>query len=207
MDSVTTVSRFDFGDGPGAKLFSTSEAHIYIFAFEVTPTMAKRVTPDAVIDLTLDSDSDDEQEARLSDVRKNLYESDQKKRKVKTETSASSKGIVDILDAPATTSPAQYDGVEIVDAPSAKNVSEESPANDTDGDVVICGTVNEMRLPHMRPHCTKFQFQLNLNNRSDVRVSNALHCDLCYCYVCDKPVKECTVSSFLTFKKRVLSQQ
>ena len=168
--------------------------------------MAKRVTPDAVIDLTLDSDSDDEQEARLSDVRKNLYESDQKKRKVKTEPSASSNGIVDILDAPATTSPAQYDGVEIVDAPSAKKVSEET-TNSTDGDVVMIGTVNEMRLPHMRPHCTKFKFQPNSNNRLDILMSNAQHCDLCFCYVCDKPVKECSVSSFSTVKKRVLSQQ
>lgn len=169
--------------------------------------MAKRITPDAVIDLTLDSDTDDEQHARLSDVRKNLYGSDQKKKKVKTEPSASSNGIVDTLDAPATTPSTQFDDVEIVDVPAAKIAAEESLTNDTDGDVVMVGTINETILPHMRPHCTKFKFQPNPNNRSNVRVSNALHCDLCYCYVCDKPVKECEVSSFSTFKKRLLSQQ
>ena len=169
--------------------------------------MAKRVTPDAVIDLTLDSD--DEQESRLSDIRKNLYKNDQKKKKAKI----NSNDVVELLDSPVaavaaavTATSSQYDGVEIVDAPAA-TIAEEETTNSTDGDVVMVGTINEMRLPHMRPHCTKFQFQPNSNNRSDIRMSNALHCDLCYCYVCDKPVKECSVSSFSTVKKRVLSQQ
>lgn len=148
--------------------------------------MAKRITPDNVIDLTLDSD--DEQESWLGDIRKNLYPRtpQMKKKKIKTEGSNSKSNA---------TAASKYDEVEIVDAPDAQ-IAEEVAANDAeaDGEVLMVGTVNETRLPHMRQHCMKFKFEYIRYHVPFITLSNALHCDLCYCYVCDKPAKECAVS-------------
>jgi hypothetical protein len=62
-------------------------------------------------------------------------------------------------------------------------------ATNNDQDVELVGTVNETRLPHMRQHCTVHPF----NPSAALSSSNNMEfCDLCYCYVCDKPAKECT---------------
>lgn len=156
--------------------------------------MAKRITPDNVIDLTLDSD--DEQESWLGDIRKNLYPRtpQMKKKKIKTEGSNNIKTEGSNSKSNATAA-SKYDEVEIVDAPDAQ-IAEEVAANDAeaDGEVLMVGTVNETRLPHMRQHCTKFKFEYIRYHVPFITLSNALHCDLCYCYVCDKPAKECAVS-------------
>jgi hypothetical protein len=60
-------------------------------------TMAKRVSPGAVIDLTLDSD--DEKESRLGDIKKNLYSN--KKFKAGPTRNAAIDNDVVIIDAPA----------------------------------------------------------------------------------------------------------
>ena len=44
-----------------------------------------------------------------------------------------------------------------------------------------------VKLPHMRQHCTKHKFVPNST------ISNSKFCDLCYCFVCDIPAKECKV--------------
>lgn len=73
-------------------------------------------------------------------------------------------------------------------------------------EVIIVGTANESRLPHMRQHCPENKFVPNviyLSNRqciteeqrkalTEAKLGNRACCDLCFCYVCDKPAKDCT---------------
>jgi len=79
------------------------------------------------------------------------------------------------------------DEVQVVDPPPQKSpvkmMERRAAAN---GDVEVVGTVNAMQLPHMRPHCTEHPFQ-----SGEHAASNSQTCDLCYCYVCDVPVKDC----------------
>ena len=86
-----------------------------------------------------------------------------------------------------------------------------------DEDIEVVGTANESRLPHMRQHCTEKKFVkdvIHLQSKAyktaeqsqavrDGLASNSACCDLCYCFVCDKPAKECTswVSSRETSSK------
>mmetsp|Transcript_23273 Transcript_23273/g.55031 ORF Transcript_23273/g.55031 Transcript_23273/m.55031 type:complete len:1470 (-) Transcript_23273:218-4627(-) len=97
------------------------------------------------------------------------------------------------------------EGVEIVEAtvrkPTAATMVAESTAtlqsgSENDEDVVVEGVLNETRLPHMRQHCTRFPFESSLQSRciqtnSKIRKANQQSCVLCYCYVCDCPVKNC----------------
>jgi hypothetical protein len=57
-------------------------------------------------------------------------------------------------------------------------------------DVVVVGTKNAVTLPHMRQHCTVHLF---CGDQSDPDRTNRNQefCHLCYCYVCDAPVKDC----------------
>lgn len=88
------------------------------------------------------------------------------------------------------------EGVEIVEATApvfaaATTVAEATRTTDADDDVVVEGVLNETRLPHMRQHCTRFPFSFDDFFLSRVKKDNLMSCDLCYCYVCDCPVKEC----------------
>ena len=81
-----------------------------------------------------------------------------------------------------------YDDVQVVDAPEPpSNPMETCPtANATLGtasDLTVIGTVNQVKLPHMRQHCPEFPIGRD--------PTPARYCDCCYCYVCDVPVKEC----------------
>lgn len=159
-----------------------------------TTMAAKRVSPDAVIDLTLDSD--DEQELRLGNVRQSLYNgSKNKRKKAKTESNdnyAVHYDDVEIIDFPppedrkpaATTAPTavHHDGVEIVSAPAPQVTAVDSAQEDTDAELQVVGTKNQVRLPHNRCSCTTHKFRLNPSNRDDYRTENEKHCDLCYCY-------------------------
>lgn len=49
------------------------------------------------------------------------------------------------------------------------------------GDVEVVGTMNPMRLPHMRQHCTEFPFDEDVQK----------FCGDCFCYVCDVSASEC----------------
>lgn len=80
------------------------------------------------------------------------------------------------------------DEVEIVEPPpkvTPVNSDRGGASRDDEDDIQVTGTVNAMRLPHMRPHCTEHPF--DANNAA----SNSETCDLCYCYICDAPVKDC----------------
>ena len=75
------------------------------------------------------------------------------------------------------------DEVQLVDAPIRKPKLPTGAAGERkhqgDEDVVLVGTVNEQRFPHMRQHCVDHEY----GNRS--------YCDLCYCFVCDILASEC----------------
>jgi hypothetical protein len=161
---------------------------------------AKQVSPDTVIDLTLDSD-DEQDKRQVGDVRKSLYSGSRKKNKrVKTECSdnaAMQYDDVEVVDppitedrkpvaatAPTTNAPTiNHDGVEIVDAPAPLMAAAASARKeDADEDLQVVGTKNAVRLPHNRCSCTTFKFTTNPSNRDDLREANEKHCDLCYCY-------------------------
>ena len=141
--------------------------------------MPKRTSPTCVVDLTLDSD-DEEQDNRLGDVRANLLGSSSKKAKktrvgIKSENSNSTPtkyDDVEIVEVPNV----NYDDVEVVEA-SAPTMVAQAPAaaasTQNDDDVVMVGTVNEVKLPHVRPHCTKFPFR---PRRSHVRSRTTTAC-------------------------------
>jgi hypothetical protein len=67
-----------------------------------------------------------------------------------------------------------------------------------DDSVQVVGTLNSQMLPHMRPHCTKQVFWNGLKgneyyleeSKKETR-DNQKCCALCFCYVCDKPAKDC----------------
>jgi hypothetical protein len=125
-----------------------------------------------------------------------------KKKKAKKETGAATTPSQRIIktegSAAAAASVVQYDDVEVVEASapaiSTADVATKNFDADNDDDVIMVGTINEVRLPHMRHFCVKFEFQQNPKSRFDISTKNSEYCDLCYCYVCDTPVKECKVS-------------
>ena len=57
---------------------------------------------------------------------------------------------------------------------------------DEDG-IMVTGQKNAMNLPHNRQNCTHNVF----NKAAEHAESNKEFCDLCYCYVCDGPAKDC----------------
>jgi hypothetical protein len=156
----------------------------------------------ACIDLTEDSD----QEERVGDVRKQLSKpgkseaSGAKGRRAAKKAKVKMEGVTVIdIDAIATS---KDDDIEVVDAPADEMVPEEDskPAARADGDdeVVLVGAANQLRLPHMRQHCTKCIFVVSDTTEAYSKYAattveaNTKTCDLCYCYVCDCPAKECS---------------
>ena len=159
----------------------------------------KRPSPDSVIciDLT-ENDSDHEQNKRLVDVRRRLNRSDSStKKKVKVKDENIKAAAISKLNL------AEH-GLEIVQpmaqplVPVARAPSASAVAEDEDEiEIEIMGAKNELRLPHLRQDCSQFKFDATPFNRSQcysssVLETNAKCCDLCYCYVCDCPVKDCT---------------
>jgi hypothetical protein len=77
-----------------------------------------------------------------------------------------------------------------------------SHAPPDDSAVQVVGTLNSQSLPHMRPHCTKHAFWDGLlglygdafddDSKKKTR-DNLKFCALCFCYVCDKPAKDCRI--------------
>lgn len=72
-----------------------------------------------------------------------------------------------------------------------------------DGEIETLGVTNKQHLPHMRQHCEDFRFVQDVLHKRSIRSKqlkkeaeegsalNAKYCDLCYCYVCDAPAKDC----------------
>ena len=65
-----------------------------------------------------------------------------------------------------------------------------APNNDDDNDeeLQLVGTANEQKFPHNRQDCLECRYTIDSGNGN---LSNARFCELCYCYVCDKPASEC----------------
>lgn len=95
------------------------------------------------------------------------------------------------------------DDVVIVDPSSIKD-DVQPIQEDLNDEVQAVGEKNAVHLPHLRQHCTKFQFTQDFGRdfisarttaeRDKIRKAgdlNKKYCDLCYCFVCDKPVSEC----------------
>ena len=69
---------------------------------------------------------------------------------------------------------------------------------DAEDDVVLEAVANEMKLPHNRADCPECTFvntptygPYNGINDLDPNNDNWMNCDMCYCYVCDKPTRDC----------------
>ena len=66
-----------------------------------------------------------------------------------------------------------------------------------DDEVCLVGVANENRLPHARHDCPNHRHSewyvasSEASIPSHVITQNCKSCDLCFCYVCDKPAKEC----------------
>lgn len=93
------------------------------------------------------------------------------------------------------------DDIEIVEPTETPMVPvARLPSNTSnDDDIEVVGAVNEVRLPHMRQHCTQFKFDptpavmlFGKGYRKETLEANYQSCELCYCYACDCLVKECT---------------
>lgn len=174
--------------------------------------MAKRHSPDSVICIDLTED-DDERQEKLQEVRKRLKgtptpASTAARVKEEGQVQASTIDLVDddgggkIGSCAALQQQAvkqEQEGtqwsseVEIVEpvAPTIHPVASAQAASTADHDIVVVGTANESRLPHMRQHCQEHKFVPPLSLFRSSR-ENTVFCDLCFCYVCDEPARECT---------------
>ncbi|CAM9800879.1 unnamed protein product [Chrysoparadoxa australica] len=79
------------------------------------------------------------------------------------------------------------DSCMVVDAPTPAEVPTTGAATsqDEDGDeCMVVGGTAAVSLPHLRCHCTEYPF--------DKPEERTKACDCCYCYLCDKPTKECS---------------
>jgi len=144
-----------------------------------------------IIDLTnvVDSKDDDKE-----DDRKQAAIATPKYQKVKHEGS--------VLPPEVVTPEFEKDGLEIVDQPpvvlpiATGVASPLASATDGDEEIQIVGGMNIVNLPHSRQHCThcKFdptRFDGRLLYKRETIDKNKEVCSQCYCYVCDKPAKEC----------------
>mmetsp|Transcript_3042 Transcript_3042/g.5018 ORF Transcript_3042/g.5018 Transcript_3042/m.5018 type:complete len:393 (-) Transcript_3042:110-1288(-) len=96
--------------------------------------------------------------------------------------------------------------VEIVDAVAFRDQQHQQATaaaaaptggEDSDDELRCVGTANETKLPHNRQDCLEFRYNNSNNTNSssccaETTLENAKFCQLCYCYVCDKPASECT---------------
>jgi hypothetical protein len=102
-----------------------------------------------------------------------------------------------LLHAAAATTAPTADSTTIANHNS--NDNDNGNDSNSDEELEIVGTTNEQRLPHNRQDCLEYRYTPTLpsNNSSSSSAAattnnNAQFCQLCYCYVCDKPAVECT---------------
>jgi hypothetical protein len=165
----------------------------------------KRPSPDSVLCIDLTEDSDDEQGHRLGDVRKalnpDLKPAGTKRAKIKEERKR--KAIAETAKLAL-----QNDGIEVVDATAQPIVPvARMPTPSIDEDIEVVGAKNEVRLPHLRQDCTQFKFQSSYGSHYSRSFldTNSKTCDLCYCYACDCPVKDCKSWCSPTSEERTLN--
>lgn len=103
------------------------------------------------------------------------------------------------------------DGLEIIEMPKDSMVAKkfcpdtQSSTNEKGNDVMVLGSSNIQRLPHMRQHCPEFSFVQDVRFFSTLKtptakkkvkegnIVNPKFCDLCYCYICDIPASLCVL--------------
>lgn len=148
-------------------------------------------SPALVIDLTLDDPSDNaisistRRETTLGSARKRLGSdsilSDANK-KAKSALASPAKVLFDL------SSDTEIEIVTNID--SFQGIANTEM---TSGDIVVVGTKNHTKLPHMRQHCTEKPFETRVLKETVERIanSNLSFCELCYCYVCDEKASEC----------------
>jgi hypothetical protein len=160
--------------------------------------MSKRPKDESVIDLC----SDDEEMSPSCNTTQ-LYRPTERKR-IKTEST----GVY------ATSEPRQRhasdddefeavidnDGeVEVVDPVARKIVPAcQRPfatSGTNDDDIVLVGSANVQKLPHLRQHCPEHKFDDSRPTTGSYSfvtiISNEEHCDMCYCFACDCLAKDC----------------
>eukprot|EP00980_Cylindrotheca_fusiformis_P017399 scaffold5398_cov120-Cylindrotheca_fusiformis.AAC.1 len=138
--------------------------------------LEKRASPVAIVDLTVDSD-DEEQEARLGDVRKRRHSDNHRKNKKRTKTDCTDNVPVEyddviVIDPPpqedrkraaisetaaaaaAAAEDESHDCVQIVTAPTPGVSPVATLRENVDEELQVVGTKNEYRLPHNRCSCT-----------------------------------------------------
>lgn len=175
-------------------------------------------SPDNVIDLTLDDYEDDTVVWNLHSVRKRIRSSvpsaikkkfkrirtsvppgikkikiqGSRRKKVKSEPFPSmaldnDDGEIEILDQ------LPLDETTIISPAAAASLNSSSNnKKETDEDIALVGTRNHQRLPHARQHCTEKPFQNDTGYSLAARQAvNSQVCDLCFCFVCDVPAKDC----------------
>ena len=154
----------------------------------------RKTSPDCVMADLIDLCDSDDDNKQLSPVRKRL-----KTRFGKVKTERVDDGSVARL--PSLDDDDDDDEIEVIE--NVQPAFTSTVANKTTGeddDVEIVGFIGD-KLPHMRCHCPENHFQtVNLTGdgfaASQQGLLTALEqnkkaCDLCYCYVCDKPYNEC----------------
>lgn len=116
---------------------------------------------------------------------------------------------VEIIDAPSFREQQHQQAKEAAAASSTAN--NRGGEDDSDEELQCVGTANETKLPHNRQDCLEFRYNNNSSNTTnsslccaDTTVVNAKFCQLCYCYVCDKPASEC--DNWYLGKKGVIYQ-
>ena len=187
--------------------------------------MAKRRSPDSVVCIDLTED-DDDRDQNLEDVRKRLKgtPSAAAASKVKMEgiieiDSDSDDGGGKIGSCAALEQQARikkqqetHELSEVEVIPRIAPVIHPVAASIADEEIELVGTANESRLPHMRQHCPENKFVADVihmqacfhmtEERTAAKVEglqgNPKFCDLCFCYVCDKPASECATWGSIT---------
>lgn len=108
---------------------------------------------------------------------------------------------VEIIDAPSLREQ-QHQQAKAAAAAAASTTANNGGGEDSDEELQCVGTANETKLPHNRQDCLEFRYNNSSNTTAnsssspssccaDTTLVNAKFCQLCYCYVCDKPASEC----------------
>lgn len=89
------------------------------------------------------------------------------------------------------------DEVQGIDPPAKNTIMPTGTSNDSNNSDEIQlvaetqGASALVHFPHAREQCTQFPFH-DATSQTTMK-KNQLHCDQCYCYICDIPAAQCTM--------------
>jgi hypothetical protein len=151
----------------------------------------KRTSPDNIIciDLTKDVKDSDEDKNDLQRMKKKLRISpDAVKSEAWPFPATSLVGFAGSNDDNCS----DNDEVEVVeDISTYQPAATAAAAASKNDDVEVVGTKNQVRLPHMRQHCTEKPFDFPGFSTAARNATRMQFCENCYCYVCDIKAGEC----------------